>query len=123
MIYYVLWGVSFIGLILGVFWLNLLFFKEGKRINLKSFPYVSIIVAAHNEEKNISRTINSLLALNYPKDKFEIIVVNDQSTDDTVNVVKKFKQVKLINNKHKGIGKASAVNAGIRISKGERHLL
>jgi len=119
MIYYVLWGVSFIGLILGVFWLNLLFFKEGKRINLKSFPYVSIIVAAHNEEKNISRTINSLLALNYPKNKLEIIVVNDESTDNTINIVKKFKQVKLINNKHKGIGKASAVNAGIRISKGE----
>tara|TARA_Y100000034_G_scaffold101914_1_gene126500 strand:+ start:1 stop:1221 length:1221 start_codon:yes stop_codon:yes gene_type:complete len=119
MIYYVLWGVSFIGLILGVFWLNLLFFKEGKRVRLKKLPFVSVIVPAYNEEKTIEKTIKSLLNLNYPRNKLEIIVVSDESTDNTVNIVKKFKRIKLINNKHKGIGKASAVNAGIRVAKGE----
>ena len=119
MIYYILWSVSFIGLILGVFWLNLLFFKEGKRVKIKEFPYVSIIIAAHNEEKTIGGTIQSVLDLNYPKNKLEIIVVNDESTDDTALIVKKFKDVRLINNKHKGVGKSSAVNAGIRVAKGE----
>src|SRR3989344_5860747 len=119
MIYFILWGVSFIGLILGVFWLNLLFFEEGKRIRLEYFPYVSIIVPAYNEEKTISRTISSILRLDYPKNKLEILVVNDESTDNTIKIVKKFRQVKLINNKHKGVGKASAVNAGIRVAKGE----
>lgn len=119
MIYYVLWGVSFIGLMLGIFWLNLLFFKESKRIKLKKLPYVSVIVPAHNEEDSIERTIKSLLNLDYPKNKLEIIVVNDESKDNTVNVIKKFKNIKLINNKHKGIGKASAVNKGISIAKGE----
>jgi len=119
MIYYVLWGVSFIGLILGVFWLNLLFFKEGKRVKLDELPFVSMIVPAYNEEKTIERTIRSLLNLDYPKNKLEIIVVNDESKDNTADVVKKFKNVKLINNKHKGTGKASAVNAGIKAARGE----
>ena len=78
MIYFILWGVSFVGLILGVFWLNLLFFEKGKRIKLEYFPYVSIIVPAYNEEKTISRTINSILKLDYPKNKLEILVVNDE---------------------------------------------
>ena len=119
MIYYILWGVSFIGLILGIFWINLLFFKESKRIKLKELPYVSIIIPAYNEENTIERTINSLLNLNYPKNKLEIIVVNDESRDNTSKVVMKFNNVKLINNKHRGIGKASAVNKGIRYAKGE----
>src|SRR3989344_8763508 len=119
MIYYVLWIVSFVGLILAVFWLNLLFFNEGRRIKIKKLPHVSIIIPVHNEEKTIERTIRSLLNSNYPKNKLEIIVVNDESTDNTFNVVKKFKNIILIDNKHKGIGKASAVNAGLRIAKGE----
>jgi cellulose synthase/poly-beta-1,6-N-acetylglucosamine synthase-like glycosyltransferase len=117
--YYFLWIVSFVGLILGVFWLNILFFDEGKRIKLKSLPYVSVIIPSYNEEKTIERTIKSLLKLNYPRNKLEIIVVNDESTDNTINIVKKFKQIELINNKHKGTGKASAVNAGLKVAKGE----
>jgi cellulose synthase/poly-beta-1,6-N-acetylglucosamine synthase-like glycosyltransferase len=46
-------------------------------------PSVSIIISARNEEKNISHLLNSLLNLTYPKDKFEIIIVNDRSNDTT----------------------------------------
>jgi len=119
MIYYFLWGVSLIGLVLGLFWLNLLFFKESKRIKLKEFPYVSIIVPVYNEESTVGNTIKSLLNLNYPKNKIEIIVVNDESKDKTVSIVQKFRQVRLVNNKHEGIGKASAVNKGLSFAKGE----
>src|SRR3989344_515893 len=119
LIYYTLWTISFVGLILGVFWLNLLFFKESKRVKLNKLPNVSVIVPAHNEQDSIERTIKSLLKLDYPKNKLEIIVVDDESTDNTANIVKKFKQVRLIYNKHKGVGKASAVNAGIKSAKGE----
>ena len=119
MIYYILWGVSFIGLILGVFWLNLLFFKENKRVKLKGFAKVSIIIPAHNEEGTIERTIDSLLKLNYPKNRMEIIVVNDESTDNTAGVAERFKHVKLINNRHRGVGKASAVNCGLKYAIGE----
>ena len=117
--YYFLWIVSFIGLFLGVFWINLLFVKESKKIKMKKLPIVSVIVPAYNEEKTISRTISSLLGLNYPRGKLEVIVVDDGSTDNTVSIVKKFRNVKLIFNKHRGVGKASAVNAGLKIAKGE----
>ena len=119
MIYYILWTVSLIGLILGIFWLNLLFFKESKKIRLKKFVKVSVIIPAHNEEDTIGKTIKSLLKLKYPKDKLEIIVVDDESNDNTADAAKKFKQIKLINNKHRGVGKASAVNCGLKFATGE----
>ena len=44
---------------------------------------ISVIIATRNEEENISNCIKSILNQNYPKDKFEIIVVNDRSSDGT----------------------------------------
>ncbi len=51
------------------------------------WPSVSILIPAHNEEKVILKTINSMLNLNYPSDKLEIIVINDNSTDNTKNIL------------------------------------
>src|SRR5579884_4391223 len=53
-------------------------------------PIVSIIVTAHNEEALIGRKIQNCLALEYPKDKYEIIVASDGSTDRTAAVVGTF---------------------------------
>lgn len=78
---------------------------------------VSIIVPIYNSEKTIGKTIKSLLNQNYPKNKYEIILVDDGSTDGTVEVVKKFKGVKLILQKH--AGPAIARNRGARHSKGK----
>jgi poly-beta-1,6-N-acetyl-D-glucosamine synthase len=47
-------------------------------------PTVTIIVAAHNEAQRIERRLRNLLALDYPKDKLDIVVGSDGSTDDTV---------------------------------------
>jgi len=44
-------------------------------------PFVSIIVPSYNEEKVIGKRIKNLFELNYPKDKYEIIVVDSKSTD------------------------------------------
>ncbi|MCD6371224.1 MAG: glycosyltransferase family 2 protein, partial [Candidatus Aenigmarchaeota archaeon] len=84
----------------------------------KRYPLVSIIIPAWNEEKNIKNAIISCLALDYPKK--EIIVVNDGSTDKTKEICEEFSKkglIKLIN-KENG-GKASALNAGIEVAKGE----
>ena len=54
-----------------------------------NLPLVSVIVPARNEQDNIQRCLLSLLAQNYPS--FEIIVVNDSSTDYTLEIVKKIK--------------------------------
>ncbi|MBI4010159.1 MAG: glycosyltransferase family 2 protein [Candidatus Aenigmarchaeota archaeon] len=81
------------------------------------FPSVSIIVPAYNEQDAITSTLKSLNALNYPKDKLEIIVVDDGSEDNTYEVAKRFKNVKVLC-KEKG-GKANALNFGLSKAKGE----
>lgn len=53
-------------------------------------PSVAIIVPCFNEESTVGKTIESLLALTYPKDKLQVIVVNDGSTDNTYAVAKHY---------------------------------
>lgn len=91
--------------------------KRAKRTKYE--PTVSFIIPAYNEEETILDTIKSVLESDYPKDKIEIIVVNDGSTDRTAEVVKtiKDKRVKLINKKNSG--KADSLNKGIEKAKGE----
>ncbi|BAZ17452.1 polysaccharide deacetylase [Calothrix sp. NIES-4071] len=82
-------------------------------------PSVSVIVPAYNEEKVISRTINSILHSRYTN--FDIIVVDDGSTDNTYqDVVENFAHEHRVHvfTKANG-GKAQAVNYGIRHSNAE----
>ena len=119
-----LWGISFISLFLSIFWLLLLLTEEDRLLKAKKFkkhPKISIIVPAHNEGHIIKQVITSLLNLNYPKDKLEIIAVNDDSTDNTQKELKSIKDSRLkVIYRHPGfIGKAAAVNAGIPYAAGE----
>ncbi|NBY56865.1 MAG: glycosyltransferase, partial [Actinobacteria bacterium] len=60
---------------------------------------ISVIVAAHNEERYIGRCLRSLLAQTFPRAKFDIIVVDDGSTDRTSAVLKTFgDDVKVLRN-------------------------
>ncbi len=79
-------------------------------------PEASVVIPMYNAEKSIGKTIKSLLGQNYPKSKYDIIVVDDGSTDGSVEVVKKCKGVKLILQKH--AGPAVARNRGVRHSEG-----
>jgi cellulose synthase/poly-beta-1,6-N-acetylglucosamine synthase-like glycosyltransferase len=76
---------------------------------------LSVIVPAYNEEKTIGATLQAILDNGYPKDKLEIIVVNDGSTDGTVDIVKKYKNVILLDKPNSG--KADSVNKAIKKSK------
>lgn len=79
-----------------------------------TLPSVAIIVPCFNEEKTVAGTLNSLLALDYPKDRFSIIAVNDGSTDSTAAVLKQFEsdpRVTVIT-KQNG-GKHSAMNLAL----------
>jgi len=73
----------------------------------------TFIMPCYNAENNIKQGIESLLAINYPKNKFFIIIVDDCSTDQTVSVIKKgkFDRVNLIQLK-KNRGPANARNIG-----------
>ncbi len=59
---------------------------------------ISIIVIAYNEEKSISGCINSILDQTY--NKFELILVNDGSTDKTKEVIKQFEDKRIIYAEH-----------------------
>ncbi len=101
-------------------WLLLIFIsffaKKNKNKKIK-YPFVSIIIPAYNEEKNIAETIKAALNLNYPKNKYEIIVIDDGSTDKTYEIAKAFKKVKAFKIKHSG--KSSALNYALNFVKGE----
>ena len=84
----------------------------------KKLLKTSIIVPAFNEESRIRKTVESLLNLNYPKELIEIILVDDGSTDNTLNEMKEFSDKAIVLHKKNG-GKASALNIGIEKSNGE----
>jgi cellulose synthase/poly-beta-1,6-N-acetylglucosamine synthase-like glycosyltransferase len=81
----------------------------------------SIIIPARNEEDNIGELLTALLAQTYPPALFEIIVVDDHSTDDTAHVVQQFPAVSLIQLKDEGINsyKKKAIETGIAAATGE----
>ena len=99
----------------------LLFAKNKKSLKvsppLSAFPSVTILVPAYNEEKTISKTLTHLQNLDYPKEKLEILVIDDGSSDATFKVASRFKRVKVLRKKNGG--KASALNYGLKFAKGE----
>ena len=62
--------------------------ENGK--NKPSEPNVSVIVPARNEEQNIKRCLDSLEALDYPEDKLEIVIIDDNSDDNTASIVQNY---------------------------------
>jgi cellulose synthase/poly-beta-1,6-N-acetylglucosamine synthase-like glycosyltransferase len=90
-------------------------------------PFVSVVVPARNEEHNIAQCIKSINDNHYPKDKFEIIAVNDRSTDATLQILTELSHsvsnLKIINiteeNKIKNLrGKPGALEKAIAIANG-----
>lgn len=81
-------------------------------------PKVSFIVTVHNEEKRIEDKITNTLALDYPKDKLEIIFASDASTDATDEIVSSRKELKLVKSS-KRKGKEYAQKCAIDESRGE----
>ncbi len=77
-------------------------------------PNVAVIVPCWNEELTIKATVESLLALEYPKDKLEIVLVNDGSTDNTKTVMDSYAGIPHVTIIHKeNGGKHSAINIGV----------
>jgi len=88
--------------------------------DISTLPSVAVIVPCWNEAATVAATCDSLLALDYPKEKLEVILVNDGSTDSTREAMSRFEgnpQVRIIH-KENG-GKHTALNAGIAITDAE----
>ena len=82
-------------------------------------PFISVIIPAYNEEASIAATIKSVLNSDYPKNKLEIIVVSDGSTDRTTEIAEGFRSKVVRVFPKKNTGKADSLNFGIRKAKGE----
>ena len=91
------------------------------------YPMVSVLVPAHNEALVVKRTVRSLLNFDYPDDKYEIIVINDNSSDDTEDIIAdlaaEFPNNHLIcvstDKIVGGTGKSNALNIGFSVARGE----
>lgn len=106
------------------FWSTMLFvpmavlskYKEDIQPDVKSYPKISVIIPAYNEEKVIANTIEGLLETKYPKK--EIIFVDDGSKDKTLKIANQYKDKIKVLHKENG-GKATAINYGVLYSTGE----
>lgn len=100
--------------------------KTDGHIPLDDYPMVSILVPAHNESIVISRTVRALLNFDYPPDRYEIIVINDNSSDDTEEKLQEIQRefpsrrfmVVSTDNVVGGNGKSNALNIGFTLSCG-----
>lgn len=82
-------------------------------------PKVSIVFPTHNGEPDTLKCLKSLSSLSYPSSQMEIIMVDNASSDNSIEAIKKhFPKVKIIPLK-KNIGFAAAINKGITISSGD----
>lgn len=86
-------------------------------------PFVSFVIPCKNEERSIGKTIQKCFAANYNQEKLEVIVVNDGSTDGTIQVLrrlrKQFRGRLIVIDWNENKGKRQAMAEGIRRAKGE----
>jgi cellulose synthase/poly-beta-1,6-N-acetylglucosamine synthase-like glycosyltransferase len=117
-----IYGLLFISLYFEVFLLLAFLEKYLSRnvlqsIVAKPLPTVAVVVPCFNEEKGVAETLHSLLALKYPKDKLEILLVDDGSTDRTLEIARGFSGVSVYS-KANG-GKHSAMNYALARTSAE----
>jgi cellulose synthase/poly-beta-1,6-N-acetylglucosamine synthase-like glycosyltransferase len=103
--------------------------KKGERSVTKGKtayqPLVSILIPARNEERVIGRILQRMTELTYPKDKMQIIVIDDASTDATGKIAEEYSRlhsyIRVIHRSKRdgGVGKAAALNVGFRHAEGE----
>ena len=114
---------SFFGLFTSIYFLftlleNKKFLKNPAPLK-EILPKVSVIVPAFNEEDTIEDTIKSLLNLDYPKEKLDIYIIDDGSSDKTYEVSKKFAADNVFVYHKENGGKASALNFALKKADSE----
>ena len=95
-------------------------------VNEKFKPFVTVMIPAHNEESVITNTVENILKMDYPN--FEVIVIDDRSSDNTASVIKdleaKHEQVRaLIREKDAFPGKSAVLNDALKMAHGEAILV
>jgi cellulose synthase/poly-beta-1,6-N-acetylglucosamine synthase-like glycosyltransferase len=109
---------TYIGYPMLMFVLSRVYALPVKRVTI--FPRVSMIIAAHNEEADIAAKLENALALDYPRERLEIVVASDCSSDRTDEIIKSYaaRGVKLYR-QEQHFGKTIAQNSAVKATNGE----
>lgn len=114
----IVWGLSM------TFWSNMMFIpisiwsraQETSQNNFNYTPFITVLIPCYNEEKVVSKTIESILAIDYPNK--EVIAIDDGSKDNTLKILQTYKsKIKILSKKNSG--KASSLNYGVLYAKGD----
>lgn len=125
---FAIWGLLFINILLsigGYIYIMRMYRTDGHHTVLE-YPIVTVMVPAHNESIVLKKTMEALIKFDYPKDRYEIIVVNDNSTDDSAQVLKTIQhnnpsaKIIVINTDMivGGKGKSNALNIALSVASG-----
>ncbi|WP_349668893.1 glycosyltransferase [Lacrimispora sp.] len=123
-----IWGLLFINILLsigGYIYIMRMYRTDGHHTVLE-YPIVTVMVPAHNESIVLKKTMEALIKFDYPKNRYEIIVVNDNSTDDSAQVLKTIQhnnpssKIIVINTDPVvgGKGKSNALNIALSVASG-----
>ena len=123
------WALGASGAVYGAAMLALTFglsrLRRKSAISNRDLPSVSVIVAARDEEASLSRCLDALIAQDYPLDRFEIVVVDDRSTDRTFEIARGYEghhaclRVLRVKEARYACPKKNALALGIARSRGE----
>jgi len=113
---------AYVGYPLFITLLSLLVNNRVKQTDIE--PFVTLLITAFNEEKDIAEKLHNSMALDYPKDKFEILVASDGSTDATDEIVRSFAKneagIRVVLHRVEGrVGKTATQNSAVKACKGE----
>ncbi len=97
-------------------WLRIPSFRQVQQADI----FISVLIPARNEAANIGRLLGSLQAQDYPQSYYEIIVIDDHSTDDTALIAERYAGVRVIRLQEDGINsyKKKALEQGVAAAKG-----
>jgi cellulose synthase/poly-beta-1,6-N-acetylglucosamine synthase-like glycosyltransferase len=120
-----LWIAAVISMYFAIFWFLVLLDESSSlpRKRWKDLPSLTVVIPAYQEEDCIRETMESVLRADYPHDKLQLIVVNDGSTDRTETLAQAVarehpdRDIAVLTQKNGG--KGSALNAGLKLAKGE----
>jgi len=95
-------------------------FKKKSVLREAITPHISLIITVYNEEKRIKEKLENSLKLVYPREKLQIMVASDGSTDETNNIVRSFAQqdIELLEIQNRG-GKENAQKVAVACARGD----
>ena len=83
-------------------------------------PTVSVLVPVYNQERFIGRCLRSLLSQNYPREEFDIVVIDDGSTDRTPYALELFKDEIILVRNDQNLGLPTSLSNTVRRGRGVR---